>query len=130
MYNIIKGWPSDSALDMSYPADDSLEAYDGVCVTVNANGKVVLATGSDTTPTGFLIGREKMTNACTVLYGAYVLEIDRNHYDDTGTYTPGTKVTVGNEGKLTVSGSSGCCFGRVLSVNAVDGTIRILSGCC
>ena len=139
MYDVIKGWPGEGCLDVTYPADKEkmidkdtkLPIREGIMVTVNADGKVVPATPSDTTLQGWLLGREMLTDMCTVLLGDYVLEMDKDHYDDTATFTPGAKVGAMSDGSGKIAaGGSGVAFGRVLSVNATTGKIVIVAGCC
>lgn len=139
MYNVIKGWPGEGCLDVTYPADvdkminddTKLPIREGIMVTIDANGKVVPAQPGDTTIQGWLLGREMMTNMCTVLLGDYVLEMDKDHYNDAATFTPGAKVGAMGDGsgKIDAAGS-GVAFGRVLSVNATTGKIVVVAGCC
>ena len=122
MYQIIKGWPDGNCLDMAYPADATLSVFDGVAATVNASGKVVPADSSATTPVGWLLGKEYVTNMVTVLYGDFVLECDAEHY--TGTPAAGDYVTPGSAGKLAFDSAGD--LGRVLSYDSASGKVRIL----
>lgn len=128
MYQVIKGWPDECALDVAYPAAADFDKFDGVIVSINATGKVDLANKNGTADTfckGFLIGREYVSRKCTVLLGDSVIECDSDHFDATKTYTAGTKLTV-LSGKFTVGDSNAEVVGRVVSYDSVAQKLVIL----
>lgn len=133
MYNIIKGWPAEGALDVTVRPKTGVTLTPGMVAMfgkgADANLAVVgnyttAASATDATP-GFVIGADTMSGNLTVLLGSFVVEVDAGHYV-AATYAPGDVLTAtnGKFSKVTATGESP--VGKVLTVDATSGKMRIL----
>jgi len=136
-----------------FPLSEALKGSNfeaGIFVTLNANGELVLPTDAGTagggSATGVKVAGEKVfmlttskvagrdlvsgkaTTKGNVLMGAFIAAT--NQYDATGTYAPGTALTVKPDGKLkpitpTASVVEGDIVGYCVSGVQEDSTIRV-----
>ena len=124
MYQIRKGWPSNGAIDEVFKAAAGEDLKEGMIVAVKGGEAEVAASADDSAALAFVIGHEQARNTWVGLMSQCVIECDSEHYDATGSYTAGDKVTVAN-GKFAAISSSEKPVGRVLAIDA-NGLMRVL----
>lgn len=133
MYNIIKGWPSNGALDFTAAPKVGVALTEGTIAMLGTGADANLAVlGNFTTAAdvgdnvaGFVIGVDTMSGNVTALMGQFILEVDDDHYD-AGTYAAGDVLTAtaGKFSKATVLGENP--VGKILTYNATTGKMTIL----
>jgi hypothetical protein len=138
-YQIIKGWPSEGAIDMSITLDTDVELTEGMGGAIEATGgKGIVGDydedGSDAALLPFFcIGVDNVTGKVLGLMSGCMIEVDSDHYE-AGSYAPGVAVTL-KDGKfdiidLTVGATTAASdyrpvIGRVLSYDAVSGKLVV-----
>ena len=128
-YNIVKGWPSEGALDLAVVLATGQTLGEGDLAMMDA-GKATAAdyttaaAATDKVP-GFIIGVDSMSGNRTMLMGAFIAEVDDAHYA-ADTYAAGDILTAkaGKFAKLTVTGEH--VVGKVLTYNATTKKMRVL----
>lgn len=133
MYNIIKGWPSNGALDFTAAPKVGVALTEGTVAMLGKGSDANLAVlGNFTTAAdvgdnvaGFVIGVDTMSGNVTALMGQFILEVDADHYA-AGTYAAGDVLTAtaGVFSKATVLGENP--VGKILTYNATTGKMTIL----
>ena len=129
MYKVIKGWPSNGAIDLNlFPATGVTTLEPGQAACINNEGKLIvgtyLANGSDAADVPvFIIDKDPMTGSFTCLLENFVLEVDSDHYA-TDTYTPTQAVSI-VDGKFIDVDTSQRTVGRVLDFNATTGKMIV-----
>ena len=128
-YNIVKGWPSQGALDYVVTLGTGETIGEGVIAMLDG-GKAVTgnyetaAAAGDKVP-GFIIGVDTVSGNRTMLLGAYILEVDADNYAS-DTYASGDLLTAvgGKFAKVTATGEH--TVGKILNYNGTTGKMRIL----
>lgn len=133
MYNIIKGWPSDGALDFTAAPKVGVALAEGKVAMLGKGADANLAvlgnftTAAATTDNvaGFVIGVDTMSGNITALMGQFILEVDAAHYA-AGSYAAGDVLTAtaGKFSKATATGENP--VGKILTYNATSGKMTIL----
>ena len=128
-YDIIKGWPSEGALDFTVALNTGQDVGEGI-IAMMVDGKASAATYStaaadtDAIP-GFVIGVDSMSGNRTMLMGPFIVEVDSDHYA-ADTYAAGDLLTA-TDGKFSkVTGTGELIVGKVLTYNATTTKMRIL----
>ena len=128
-YDIVKGWPSEGALDFTVALNTGQTVGEGVIAMMDGGKASVAdydagAAPSDKVP-GFVIGVDAQTGNRTMLMGAFIVEVDENHYA-AGSYAAGDVLTAkdGKFAPLTVAGE--LIVGKILTYNATTKKMRIL----
>ena len=129
MYNIVKGWPSEGALDYTAQPNTGQAVNEGVIAFMDGGKASVAnyttaAAATDKTP-GMVIGVDTLSGNRTILMGNFVVEVDDSHYD-ANTYANGDILTAkaGKFSKVTGTGES--VVGKILNYNAATKKMRIL----
>jgi hypothetical protein len=141
-YQILKGWPSEGAIDMSIALDTDVVLPEGTGGAIEATGgKGILGNyDEDGTDAGllpfFCIGVDNVTGKVLGLMSNCMIEVDSDHYE-AGSYAPGVAVTL-KGGKfdiinVVVGATTGASdyrpvVGRVLSYDAASGKLVIAWG--
>lgn len=81
MYQIVKGWPSNGALDENVKAATGQTILEGQIITKNSDGAAVVASlsAADKKTAYFVIGKETLTGSFTGLTGKFIVEVDADH---------------------------------------------------
>jgi len=124
--NVIRGWPNGSALDRAEPIKSGVTLNCGDWVQKQSDNTVDLSTSTKANNCGLVIrgngdsSSGAYTGKATVLWSNFIAQV--SNYDGTGTYAPGTALTV-KSGKL-INGVVGTdpIIGHVLDVVAVSAT--------
>lgn len=121
---VIRGWPYDGSLDLNEQIASGVTVRNGDWVTLDTDGKVVLAGSTPTRNAGLVIQGNgdslsaKESGKAVVIWGNVIVRVSNF---TAGSYAPGTEVTV-KDGKLAVAGSSDPVIGFVRQVaSAVAG---------
>ena len=129
MYNIVKGWPSEGALDYTVQPNTGQAVNEGVIAFMDGGKASVAnytlaAAATDKVP-GFIIGVDTLSGNRTMLMGSFVVEVDASHYN-ADTYNAGDLLTAktGKFAKLT--GVNESVVGKILNYNAATKKMRIL----
>lgn len=128
-YDIVKGWPSEGALDFTVALNTGQTIGEGVIAMLDggkasAANYTTAAAVTDKVP-GFIIGVDSQSGNRTMLMGAFIVEVDDAHYA-ADTYAAGDVLTAkaGKFAKPTVTGEH--VVGKVLTYNATTKKMRIL----
>lgn len=133
MYNVIKGWPSNAALDFTAKPKAGVTVKEGDVVMMGkgadanfavAGNFTTAAAVTDNAP-AFVIGVDTMSGNVTALMGRFIVEVDSAHYA-TGSYGAGDVLTAtaGKFSKVTATGEAP--IGKILTYNATTGIMTIL----
>jgi hypothetical protein len=131
MYNVIKGWPSNAALDFTTKPKAGVTVKEGDVVMMGkgADANVAVA-GNFTTAAAvtdnapaFVIGADSMSGNVTALMGRFIVEIDAVHYA-AASYAAGDVLTA-KAGKF-AKATTETVIGKVLTFNATTGIMTIL----
>ena len=130
-YQIIKGWPSDGAIDLNIAQATAGTVTDGLCGMLNTSGKAVVGNyataGTDAALIPFFcIGVDNVTGNALALMGKYVIKMDSTHYA-AGAYVSGSKVSF-TSGKFALVDTSQPVVGTVVSYDATAGSLTVLVG--
>lgn len=130
-YQIVKGWPSEGALDeiLTPAAGLEMNKGGGQLVALEADGKVVLATfdpsGADADRLAyFAIDSDSINGNVTALKSGFIVECDADHYV-AGAYTPNQKVTA-TDGKFAPVTGTEKVVGIVSKFDAANGKMRVV----
>lgn len=120
---IIRGWPYDGALDRSEPIKSGVTLSNGDWVEKQSDNTVDKTSATLTNRAGLVVrgngdsGSAAYTGKAVVLWSGFIAEV--KNYDTSGTYAPGTNLTV-KSGKLINAGGSDPVIGYVLDVIAAS----------
>ena len=128
-YDIVKGWPSEGALDFTVALNTGQTIGEGAVAMLDggkasaANYTTAAAAGDKVA--GFIIGVDTQSGNRTMLMGSFILEVDDEHYA-ADTYAAGDILTAkaGKLAKCTVTGEA--VLGKVLNYNGTTKKMRIL----
>jgi len=128
-YQVIKGWPSEAAIDVTFEAaNDNVEA--GIIGKIDSDGKVDVGAyatdGSDSSEQPvFIIDKDTVTDKFLGLMHPCVLEVDSDHFQS-GSYDVNEKITGGDNGtfdKIAASDDDRPEIGKVIKVDGDKMTI-------
>lgn len=124
MYKVIKGWPSNGALDLNLTPASGVTITAGQAACIDNTGKLIAGTynanGSDIADIPvFCIDTDPMGGGVVALLTGFVLEVDSDHYDS-DSYTALQSVTI-SAGKFTAITNAERAVAKVLSFNATTG---------
>jgi len=141
-YQIVKGWPSEGAIDpiITLTTDGSVApGYSGVIDSPSGQGIVgiyplTLGATSIYTPF-FCIDVDEVTHNVTGLMSKCIIEMDATHYV-AGSYVAGAKLSLtasviaehkgGKFSMIAASGDARPAVAQVISYNAITGKLRVL----
>ena len=128
-YDIVKGWPSEGALDFTVALNTGQTIGEGAVAMLDggkasaANYTTAAAAGDKVA--GFIIGVDTQSGNRTMLMGSFILEVDDEHYA-ANTYAAGDILTA-KAGKLAkCTGAGEAVLGKVLNYNGTTKKMRIL----
>lgn len=128
-YDIVKGWPSDAALDFTVALNTGQTIGEGIVAMLDggkasAANYTTAAAAADKTA-GFIIGVDTMSGNRTMLLGSFIVEVDADHYV-AGSYAAGDLLTAtaGKFSKVTATGEN--IVGKILTYSGVTKKMRIL----
>jgi hypothetical protein len=130
MYQIIKGWPSAGALDLTLSPSSGVTITPGVIGAINGTtGAVDVASYStDGANAGNLpvmcIAVEAVTGKLTCLPSNFVVKVDSACYTGSS-FTPNMKLSAVS-GKFAAASGTQRVVGQVLSFNASTGELTVL----
>lgn len=128
-YDIVKGWPSEGALDFTVALNTGQTIGEGAVAMLDggkasaANYTTAAAAGDKVA--GFIIGVDTQSGNRTMLMGSFILEVDDEHYA-ADTYAAGDILTA-KAGKLAkCTGTGEAVLGKVLNYNGTTKKMRVL----
>lgn len=128
-YDIVKGWPSEGALDFTVALNTGQTIGEGAVAMLDggkasaANYNTAAAAGDKVA--GFIIGVDTQSGNRTMLMGSFILEVDDEHYA-ADTYAAGDILTA-KAGKLAkCTGTGEAVLGKVLNYNGTTKKMRVL----
>ena len=124
-YQIIKGWPSDAAIDPVITLDTADTVAAGTGGAINASGAGIVGNyatdGSDATLLPFFcLDVDTVTDKVTGLMSNCMIKVDDDHYES-GSYTAGAAVTLSG-GKFDLIASTEDARPTVGKVFSYDGS--------
>lgn len=144
MYQIVKGWPSEGAIDEIFVPATAGAPAEGFVGRVKTDGKAETATYlSNGTDAGlqsfFVIDVDTVKDNVTGLMSKCLIEVDADHYA-AASYAAGDALTAAagkfakvtevaatyDEGAIDVAATATKTVGRVVNVDATTGKMRIL----
>jgi hypothetical protein len=128
-YQVVKGWPSDGAIDEMIEAASGVTLTAGTIAAIDSDGNGTVGNyssdGSDADEAAaFIIDKDEVTDKFTVLMSPCLLEVDSDHYA-ADTYAVNDVLTAASGVFAKPSGSERV-VGKVISINSTTGTMRIL----
>ena len=137
-YQVVKGWPSDCAIDEIITLATEGTVAPGMAGVIGADGEGVLGTfpltagATSTLPAFFCIDEDTVTKKVTGLMNRCTIEVDADHYV-AGAFAPGKSLSLGateaNSGKfelIAASGDARPVVAKVINYNATTGKLRLL----
>lgn len=130
MFDIVKGWPSEGALDEAFPQADGEDVSVGDIVMI-VDGECAAATFDDAgvnvdVPHGIVVDVCPVTSNATVLMSDCIVEIDSDHYAE-AVYAHNGFLTAA-AGKFTPVTADERIVGQMLKMNGTTGVFRIKIG--
>ncbi|MCB5270513.1 MAG: hypothetical protein LHW56_01555 [Candidatus Cloacimonetes bacterium] len=130
MYQIVKGWPSNAALDENVKAATGQTIVEGQVITKDSDGAAVvasLAAGDDKTAY-FVIGKETLTGTFTGLTGKFIAEVDADHLAAAVSTYAIDELLTATTGKFAAltAGAPEQAIARVVGKDAVNGKLRVI----
>lgn len=128
-YQVVKGWPSDGALDETLAPAPGAEIAGGSIVTLDASGDAVAADyAADGSNAGnlafFVIDTDPFKGNILALKGQCIIECDADHYV-ADTYNIHDAVTAVG-GKFAPVTASEKVVGRVINMDSATGKMRLV----
>ena len=134
-YQVVKGWPSDGAIDEVITLATAGTVTPGLCGVIDSSGEGLIGAYPTTEgatsiyPAFFCIDADEVTGKVTGLMSPCVIEMDSDHYA-AGAYAPGVKLSL-TDGKFSIIAATGDArpaVASVLAYNATTGKLRVLWG--
>lgn len=127
MYQVVKGWPCEGALDETLIPATGVTIAPGSVACLDATGNAIVATSVEMAADAisyFVIDNDNLKGGLVGLKGQCIIECDADHYV-AGAYAVGDNLTA-DGGKFAVAGVGAKVLGRVLNFNAVTGKMRLV----
>lgn len=126
-FDIVKGWPSEGALDEMFEQDTGEDLSFGDVAWLTSDKAAAADYSTDGSDAGNMFGVVvdvcKETGKVTLLLSDCIVECDADHYV-AGSYAVGDKMSAAG-GKFTEVATSAKEIGRIIAYNATTGIMRI-----